>query len=67
MNAQCLTKAFEAVDRTLRDIRSSDQLIGGVTVVLPGEFRQTLPVIPRGTSADEIMANLKSSFLWQYI
>ena len=60
-------KAFEAVDRTLRDVRSSDQLMGGVTVVSSGDFRQTLLVVPRGTPADEIMASLKSSFLWRYI
>ena len=46
-----------AVDGTLRDVRSSDQLMGGVT-----DFRQTLPVVPRGTPADEIMASL-----WRYI
>ena len=60
-------KAFEAVDRTLRDIRSSQTLMGGVTVVLSGDFRQTLPVIPRGTPADEIFACVKSSYLWRQI
>lgn len=40
--------AFEALDRTLRDIRCTDSTMGGVTVFLTGDFRQTLPVIPRG-------------------
>ena len=31
-----------------------------------GDFRQTLPVIPRGTPADEIDACLKSSYLWKH-
>lgn len=39
--------AFEALDRSLRDIRSNDALMGGVTMLLTGDFRQTLPVIPR--------------------
>lgn len=32
-----------------------------------GDFRQILPVIPRGTKADEINACLKSSNLWSFI
>jgi ATP-dependent DNA helicase PIF1 len=55
---------FEALNRTLKDIRGSSCLMGGVTVLLAGDFRQTLPVIPRGTRADEVKACLKSSYLW---
>lgn len=58
---------FEAVDRTLRDIRNTEQIMGGMLVVLAGDFRQTLPVVPRGTPADEIKACLKSSPLWNRI
>ena len=32
--------------------------------LMAGDFRQTLPVIPKGTKADEIKACLKSSYLW---
>lgn len=31
------------------------------------DFRQTLPVIPRLTAADEINACLKSTNLWRYV
>ncbi|XP_044590563.1 ATP-dependent DNA helicase pif1-like [Cotesia glomerata] len=57
-------KAIEALNRTLQDIRGCNQLMGGVVVLLAGDFRQTLPVAPRGTRADEIQACIKSSFLW---
>ena len=57
-------KCIEALDRTLQDIRSCNRLMGGVTILLAGDFRQTLPVVPRGTRADEVKACLKSSFLW---
>ena len=40
-------RAFEALDRTLQDIRGNDTLFGGVTLVIAGDFRQTLPVIPK--------------------
>ena len=38
----------EAVDRTLQDICDDKQSFGGITVVLGGDFRQILPVIPKG-------------------
>ncbi|GBM88454.1 hypothetical protein AVEN_17496-1 [Araneus ventricosus] len=51
-----LKHGFEAVNRTLQDLRENKDLMGGLIVVLAGDFRQTLPVIPRGTMADEIKA-----------
>lgn len=41
--------------------------MGGVTVLLTGDFRQTLPVIPRGSRADEVKACIKASYLWPLI
>lgn len=34
----------EALDRTLRDIRSTNKVMGGINVIFAGGFRQTLPV-----------------------
>ena len=36
-------------------------------MVLSGDFRQTLPFIPRSTPADELNACLKSSVLWTHV
>ncbi|KAG2457947.1 PIF1 helicase, partial [Polypterus senegalus] len=41
--------------------------MGGLTVLLAGDFHQTLPVVPRGTRTDEVKASLKSSYLWPQI
>ncbi|KAL4132492.1 hypothetical protein QTP88_009631 [Uroleucon formosanum] len=41
--------------------------MGVVTVVLARDFRQTLPIVPRGTRANEIAACIKSSYLWPKI
>ena len=60
-------RAFEAVDNTLKDIRGNNVLMGGVTLVMAGDFRQTLPVIRRGTRADQVSACVKSSYLWQHV
>ena len=58
-------KALEELDRSLRDIRKNDSLMGCLLLILAGDFRQTLPVIPKGTKADEIAACLKYSHsLW---
>ncbi|GBM96060.1 hypothetical protein AVEN_111452-1 [Araneus ventricosus] len=59
--------AFEALNITLKDIRRNNNRMVGVTMVLAGDFRQTLPVIPRGTRVDEMQACLKSSYLWNGI
>ncbi|XP_046681426.1 uncharacterized protein LOC124368195 [Homalodisca vitripennis] len=57
-------RAIEALDRTLQDIRSNRKLMGGVTLLMAGDFRQTLPVVPRGTRADEVKTCVKRSVLW---
>lgn len=41
--------------------------MGGIVVILDGDFRQTLPVIERGTSAGEINARHKASQLWSNV
>ncbi|XP_019164327.1 PREDICTED: uncharacterized protein LOC109160496 [Ipomoea nil] len=62
---------FEALDRTMWDLmrfinpRSSDMTFGGKTVVLGGDFRQILPVIPKGTRPDIVRASISSSYLWK--
>lgn len=57
----------EALDRTLRDLRKSDKPFGGITVVFGGDFRQTLPVIPKGSREEMVSASLKHSFLWSKV
>ena len=59
--------AFEAVDRTLRDIRSVDAPFGGIPTLLCGDFRQILPVVRNGTRANIVDASLKHSYLWPSI
>ncbi|GBP68489.1 ATP-dependent DNA helicase PIF1 [Eumeta japonica] len=60
-------RSLEALDRTLKDLRDNHNIFGGAMILLSGDFRQTLPVIPRSTVADELNACLKSSNLWQYL
>ncbi|KAF7807329.1 helicase-like protein [Senna tora] len=61
---------FEALDRTLRDICGNNnpdcytKLFGGKVVVFGGDFRQILPVIPRGSHQDTVLSSLNSSYIW---
>ncbi|XP_019178902.1 PREDICTED: uncharacterized protein LOC109174064 [Ipomoea nil] len=62
---------FEALDRTMRDLlrstnpRSCEMTFGGKTVVLGGDFRQILPVIPKGTRQYIVGSSINSSYLWR--
>lgn len=47
------------MDRILQELRKNSEIMGGALLILSGDFRQTLPVIPKSTSADEINACLK--------
>ena len=61
---------FEALDRTLRDILSSNdpslakKQFGGLTVVFGGDFRQTLPVLPNAKKHEILSASITRSYLW---
>ena len=41
--------------------------MGGVTCVVDGDFRQILPVVPRGTLVDEVKSCVKASYLPQHV
>lgn len=50
--------AFEALERTLRDLTGSRALFGGKVVVMGGDFRQVLPVVRHGSAAKIVSASL---------
>ena len=59
---------FEAVDRSLRDVRDEPGLpFAELAMVFGGDFRQTLPVVPRGGRAETVTACIKRSDLWRHV
>jgi hypothetical protein len=57
-------EVVEAVDKCLRDITKVNRLIGGIPVVLGGNWAQILPVVPRGSRGDIVNARLQQSYIW---
>mmetsp|Transcript_13935 Transcript_13935/g.25805 ORF Transcript_13935/g.25805 Transcript_13935/m.25805 type:complete len:831 (-) Transcript_13935:1923-4415(-) len=59
--------AFEALDRTLKDVMQSQETMGGIVCLLGGDFRQILPVVLRGSRSQIVDASLCRSRLWPSI
>ncbi|XP_075654824.1 uncharacterized protein LOC142624995 [Castanea sativa] len=63
---------FEALDRTLRDILcfsskfDPNKVFGGVTVIVGGDFRQILPVIPKGIREHIVASTINKSAIWNH-
>ena len=52
------------MDCALRDLLNRDVPFEGITMLLSGDFRQTLPVIQHGSRAQIVPATLTHSNLW---
>ena len=57
---------LEAMDRTLRDLmKMPDEPFGGKIVILAGDFRQCLPVVPGASRAGTVKHSINQSTLWK--
>ena len=58
---------LEAMDRSLRDLTGkTDQPFGGKVLILAGDFRQCLPVVPGASRAGTVNASINKSLLWPH-
>ena len=58
---------LEAMDRSLRDLMgNTSQLFGGKIIILAGDFRQCLPVIPGSSRAGTVSHCINRSVLWSH-
>ena len=59
---------YEAIDRSLRDVRRCpNKPFGGLTVLFSGDWKQILPVCVGGGRAEIVNSTLKASTLWQSV
>jgi ATP-dependent DNA helicase PIF1 len=65
---------FKALNRTLQHVMGvvdpalTNMFFGGKVVIMGGDFRQILPMVPRGTRGQIVDANLKrSAVLWHRV
>ncbi|XP_058733271.1 uncharacterized protein LOC131604873 [Vicia villosa] len=63
--------AIESLDRTLKDVMSANKnstdVFGGKVVVFGGDFRQILPVVPRGSRSDIVHCAINASYIWHSV
>ena len=59
--------AYNSVDILLKDLMGNDLPFGGKTVLIAGDFRQTLPIYKHGTPADVLGITIKKSKIWNGI
>lgn len=45
---------FEALNKSLQGVKKNKLLMGGILVVLAGDFRKILPIVKGGTRYDEM-------------
>ncbi|XP_050249152.1 ATP-dependent DNA helicase RRM3-like [Quercus robur] len=58
-------RALESLDRTFRNIMEVNLPFGGKVLILGGDFRQVLQVVPKGIKAEMIDAYIVKSPLWK--
>ena len=54
------------IDVLLKNIMNSDDAFGNKIIVIGGDFRQTLPVVPNGSRIEIIETIVKKGSLWQH-
>ncbi|XP_068328165.1 ATP-dependent DNA helicase PIF1-like [Pyrus communis] len=59
--------AFEALDRTFRDLTDIDLPFGGKIMIFGRDFRQVLPVIRKGTKSKLIQASVVKASFWSQV
>ncbi|KAE8740530.1 hypothetical protein FOCC_FOCC013957, partial [Frankliniella occidentalis] len=55
---------LHVLDRFLRDVMRKEEPFGSKIIILGGDFHQILPVVPGGSRADIVDAEVTSSSLW---
>ena len=58
--------AFDCIDGFFQDLMNSCQPFGDKTLLMGGDFRQCLPIVPHGSVADILAITIKRSKIWPF-
>ncbi|XP_050520476.1 uncharacterized protein LOC126893949 [Daktulosphaira vitifoliae] len=58
------TSQLRVADRLLRDVMNAYAPFGGKPVLFAGDFRQTLPIVKRGSRAQIVSATIRHGVYW---
>ena len=53
------------LDEKLKDLKENNLPFGGISVILSGDFKQTLPIVIRSHQLAKIRVCIKKSSLWK--
>uniref|UniRef100_A0A8C5PX79 ATP-dependent DNA helicase n=1 Tax=Leptobrachium leishanense TaxID=445787 RepID=A0A8C5PX79_9ANUR len=56
--------ALRCVDKLLQELMKNNKPFGGKTIILGGDFRQTLPVVAHGSRSAIVESSIKFNTLW---
>ena len=58
---------LDLLDRLLKVIMNSENIMGGKLILLVHDFRQIIPVIPGGVRKNIVAASIKRSKVWIHV
>ncbi|CAN6580175.1 unnamed protein product [Malus baccata var. baccata] len=59
--------AFKTLDRMFKDIIGVDLPFEGKVMIFEGDFRQVLPVVPKGTRSELMQASMINASFWGHV
>jgi ATP-dependent DNA helicase PIF1 len=62
-----ISRKRKRTDSQTTSFRNPEFTMGNTVTVMSGDFRQILPIIPRGSRAQTVNASLKKSILWPQV
>jgi hypothetical protein len=64
---QAPSYAYNSVDILLKDLMKNELPFGGKTLLMAGDFRQTLAIYKHGSVTDILSITVKKSNIWPYV
>uniref|UniRef100_A0A8C5PGY6 ATP-dependent DNA helicase n=1 Tax=Leptobrachium leishanense TaxID=445787 RepID=A0A8C5PGY6_9ANUR len=58
------SNALRCIDKLLQELMKNNKPFGGKTIILGGDFRQTLPVVAHGSRSAIVESSIKFNTLW---